>query len=276
VSGFRPRFFVDQDGLQPTPDGYLSPGAEVALSPGDSHHALRVLRLKHGDACEVVVGAAVYAASVSGTKEPLKALLTERLKGVAAGAAYRSQVGLVQALTRPALLDEVLEKGTEVGTSFFILVPADDSIRMPEGSRASRLERWRRIVVQAAKQSKHLGVPTVEWANSLQEALEMVSARSALSLFLEPGSKVTLRESLERMLTAKSTPGTPPATAMAAPSGLARVALWIGPESGWSKRELERFAAADVEAVRLGQGVLRAETAGPVAVAATRLVIGDW
>jgi 16S rRNA (uracil1498-N3)-methyltransferase len=78
------------------------------------------------------------------------------------------------------------------------------------------------------------------------------------------------------MLMALATPGTPPATTLAAPSGLARVALWVGPESGWSKGELERFAAAGIGAVRLGQGVLRAETAGPVAVAATRLVIGDW
>jgi 16S rRNA (uracil1498-N3)-methyltransferase len=264
VSGFRPRFFIDQDVSASAPDGHLSPGTEVALSPADTHHALRVLRLKQGHACEVVVGAAVYAASVSSTKEPLKVVLAERLEGEAAGAAYRSQVGLVQALTRPALLDEVLEKGTEVGTSFFILVPADESIRMPEASRASRLERWRRIVVEAAKQSKHLGVPTVEWAASLQEALDMLSARSAPSLLLEPDAKVTLRDSLERLAAAQ------------APSGLTAVALWIGPESGWSKAELQRLAAADVEAVRLGQGVLRAETAGPVAVAATRFVIGDW
>jgi 16S rRNA (uracil1498-N3)-methyltransferase len=147
---------------------------------------------------------------------------------------------------------------------------------MPEGSRASRLERWRRIVVQAAKQSKHLGVPTVEWATSLQEALEMVSARSALSLLLEPDAKVTLRDSLERRATARPGSAASSATAFGATSGPPSIALWVGPESGWSKRELERFATADVEAVRLGQGVLRAETAGPVAVAATRLVIGDW
>jgi 16S rRNA (uracil1498-N3)-methyltransferase len=175
---------------------------------------------------------------------------------------------LVQAVTRPALLDEVLEKGTEVGTSFFMVVPADESTRIPQASVAGRLERWRRIVVEAAKQSKHLQVPTVEWAASLKEALDILRTRSTLCLLLEPSAKMALRERLE-----------PPAGAQAPPlaaGGTGALALCVGPESGWSERELESFSAAGIEAVRLGQGVLRAETAGPVAVAATRLVIGDW
>lgn len=264
MSGFRPRFFVPEDALPASQADALAPGTELTLSPADSYHALRVLRLTAGDACEVVVGAAVYAASVSGAKTPVRVTIDAQLQGQAAGAVYRSQVGLAQALTRPALLDEVLEKGTEVGTSFFVLVPAAESTRLPESAREGRLERWRRIVVEAAKQSKQLAVPTVELAASVRTASEELAARGAHSLVLEPSAQVSLREKLEQMRTAQI------------PSEAAPIALWIGPESGWSEAELGEFAASGMEAVKLGQGVLRAEAAGPVAVAVTRLLIGDW
>jgi 16S rRNA (uracil1498-N3)-methyltransferase len=264
VSGFRPRFFIAEDGLPSSQGDSLTPGTGLDLSDADSHHALRVLRLKAGDACEVVVGAAVYAASVSSAKAPVKVSVEARLEGPAAGAVYHSQVGLVQALTRPGLLDEILEKGTEVGASFFVLVPAAESTRLPEAARATRLDRWRRIVVEAAKQSKHLAVPTVVLAESFQAGLADMTARGALSLLLEPSARLTLRERLEQSIGE-------PALSRGSP-----VALWVGPESGWSEAELQQSVAAGIEGVKLGQGVLRAETAGPVAVAVTRLVMGDW
>jgi len=279
VSGFRPRFFVDggalapsqdDDGVPSAQDDSVSVGTELTLSAGDSHHALRVLRLQPGDACEVVVGAAVYAATVSGAKTPVTVKLNARLLGAAAGAAYRFQVGLVQALLRPMLLDQVLEKGTEVGASFFVLFPAAESARLPESARAGRLERWRRIVVEAAKQSKRLSVPTVRLADSLTAALEGLTAQGALSLVLDPDAPVSLRDRLEAQMGPGSLPGGGEAASVAC------LVLWVGPESGWSEAEREQFAAAGIEAARLGQSVLRAETAGPVAVAATRLVLRDW
>jgi 16S rRNA (uracil1498-N3)-methyltransferase len=274
VSGFRPRFFIDGEALLPAEGDSLMPGAEVTLSAGDSHHALRVLRLKAGASCEVVVGAAVYAASISSAKEPVRILVGPRVLGEAAGAVYRSQVGLVQALTRPALLDEVLEKGTEVGTSFFIVVPAAESTRLPESSRAGRLARWHRIVVEAAKQSKHLTVPTVELADSVGAVLEDLRARGVTSLLLEPSAQISIGEKLKQMVAANVVEDPRPLSNAGVP--VSAVALWVGPESGWSDIELEQFATAGVAAARLGQGVLRAETAGPVAVAATRLALGDW
>jgi 16S rRNA U1498 N3-methylase RsmE len=126
VSGFRPRFFAAQvedcsfceDSADPEAD--LS-GSELDLDAEDSRHALRVLRLGVGDECEIVTGAAVYAATVIAAAGPVRVRLIARLEGAAAGASYQIQVGVVQALARPAVMDYVLEKGTEVGASFFIL-----------------------------------------------------------------------------------------------------------------------------------------------------------
>ncbi len=250
MPGFRPRFFVDQDAAVPP--------AEVTLDPTDSHHAMHVLRMQVGDACEVVVGAAVYAASVSRAEAPVKVVLTGRLQGLEAGAAYRSQVGLVQLLSRPALFDQVLEKGTEVGAAFFVFVPAG-SARLSEQARASRSARWSRIVLEAAKQSKQTAVPEVEVMESVERALGWLRDRGIASLVLDPAAEYGLREMLER----RADPDAP-------------LALWVGPESGWSPTDREQFTVTGLGRARLGRGVLRTETAGPVAVAIARFVMGDW
>jgi 16S rRNA (uracil1498-N3)-methyltransferase len=299
VSGFRPRFFLGQEsstfsrGDRRTPDGDpggpglsasegAAVGAELTLGPEDSHHALRVLRLHVGDDCEVVAGAAVYAASVSRAADPVKVRLITRLEGATAGAVYRSQVGLVQALPRPALLDQVLEKGTEVGASFFVLVPSAGSPRRTEPGRSDRLARWHRIVLEAAKQSKQTMVPRLELLDSVEGAISHLAGGGVASLVLEPGAPMTLKERLagEVLPSAGAAPCAPEAVSAvpSAPEAVspAPLALWVGPESGWSDTELHQFAAAGMTAVGLGRSILKTETAGPVAVAVARLVTGDW
>jgi 16S rRNA (uracil1498-N3)-methyltransferase len=231
----------------------------LPLGLDDSYHALRVLRLGEGDECEVVVGAAVYAATITVLETPMRVRLTTRLEGAAAGAVYELQVGLVQALGRPAAVEHTLEKGTEVGASFFLLVQAAGSPRRGEASHDARLARWRRIVREAAKQSKQVMVPPVGVMDSVDAALRHLGPGGALSIVLDPGAPTGLREMLER-------PG----------PRSARVALWVGPEGGWAKAESDQFSAAGVDTARLGRSVLRTETAGPVAVAVARLALGDW
>jgi 16S rRNA (uracil1498-N3)-methyltransferase len=234
-------------------------GAEVFLSDGDSNHARRVLRLQIGDECEVVLGKAVYTASVNGVDERVRVVLTERLESPAAGALYHSRVGLVQFLNRAMLFDQVVEKGTEVGASFFIFVPVDGSPRTSIAASRRRLDRWRRIAIEAAKQSKQVVVPSVESMDSIEQALVSLESQAALSVMLDPAATASLEEKLGPSMRAGST-----------------IALWVGPESGWSPAQSECLKARGVEAGRLCKSVLRAETAGPVAVAVARLSIGDW
>ena len=185
---YLPRFFVESadpfEGRSPaagsapaTSEADLS-GKELTLDPEDSHHAVRVLRLGVGDPCEVVVlpagpgqAGAAYQAVATSTAGQVRVRLVAPLEGRQAGAAYAIPVGLVQGMTRPAATDYLLEKGTEVGASFFLLVPAAGSALRSGASRGPRLARWRRIVREAAKQSKQLAVPSVEVLGSIDEAL---------------------------------------------------------------------------------------------------------
>ncbi len=160
--------------------------------------------------------------------DPVHVRPIARLEGAAAGAVYRTQVGVVQALARPSVMDYVIEKGTEVGASFFLLVPAAGSARLPEEAKADRLVRWRRIAREAAKQSKQTAVPWVEVAESVGDGLARLGESGGLSVVLEPSALVDLPHVATGSIQAASLPPL--------------VSLWVGPEGGWTEAELGLFS----------------------------------
>jgi 16S rRNA (uracil1498-N3)-methyltransferase len=277
-------------------------GTVLTLDADDSHHALRVLRMKPGEECEVVVGAAVYAATVVGiAADPGKVAdarkvadagivagadngvlvrLEGLLEGHAAGADYRFRVGLVQAIARPSALDWSIEKSTEAGASFILLLQTAGSPRWTGRDSATRLARWSRIAREAAKQSKQPAVPRVEHAPSCAAALDRLRAWDVISFLLDPEAERTLNDVLGTTdPTSAIAPGRGPrlcGRSGVAPWGRGGIALWVGPESGWTGEERGRLLDCGLIAVRLGRGVLRTETAGPVATAVARLALGDW
>jgi 16S rRNA (uracil1498-N3)-methyltransferase len=265
--GFRARFFVQS---QP------SPGTDLALSAEDSHHAARVLRLRVGDRCEVVaLSGRAYEAVVAAIADSVRVTVGGELDMAEAGASYRIEVGIVQALARPSAVDLTVEKGTEVGASFFLLVQAHGSPRAEGKDLAGKLTRWRRIALEAAKQSKQTAVPRIEQVASVWEGLKQASEDGWASVVLEPGASATLAEIVPTLIGGEEPAGS--GERLVEPRAeSAKIALWIGPEGGWTPEELEAFATAGARAARLGRSVLRTETAGPVAVAVTRLALEDW
>lgn len=258
---FSPRFFITV-----APSAEQVPGVRVVLEPEDAHHALKVLRLRPGDHCEVVTPArAVYEAAVSSAAIPFEVTLLSAVASERAGPVYRSEVGLVQALARPAVMDHLVEKGTEVGVDFFLVVPSAASPRHLAVGRQQRLERWKRIAREAAKQSKQTRVPQVEWRSSVEEVLTILRERQATAVVLDPRATRSLARLVGEAAASHTSAG-----------GGASFALLIGPEGGWTEAESARFEEAGLARARLGRSILRTETAGPVAAAVTRLALDDW
>jgi 16S rRNA (uracil1498-N3)-methyltransferase len=105
---------------------------------------------------------------------------------------------------------------------------------------AKRVERWRRIVREAAQQSRRSDVPEMDDPVALKAALGMVSAEKKL-LLAETEQENSLKAALV--------------------DDVVSVALAIGPEGGWTAEEMELFRAGGWKAVTLGPRILRAETA---------------
>lgn len=131
-----------------------------------------------------------------------------------------------------ASLDVVLSRCTEIGASAFHIVQADRSV-----ARGARHDRWQTIVREAAMLAGRLRVPVIAGPSPLAEVLR------------EQPNPVMLVPGAQTQLSAMSRDG--------------EVTLLIGPEGGWTEREL---AMAPVHA-SLGPRNLRADTAAVVAAA---------
>ncbi len=146
---------------------------------------------------------------------------------------------LAQALPKPDKLDAVVRMGTEVGVAEFVVFPSERSLAKWEGPKLEdRLRRLRTIATEAAEQCFRTLVPAVRWASGLDAVLEALPNAVVLSEV----------EGVGRHL-----------CELAPPS-----AIVIGPEGGWSPREVERIGD---RAATLGPRVLRVDTAAAVAAA---------
>ncbi|MBL8939583.1 MAG: 16S rRNA (uracil(1498)-N(3))-methyltransferase [Archangium sp.] len=214
------------------------------------HHLAVVLRVKAGDAIEVFDGhGQAFDAKVVDVKE---SALTMEL-GVARARPEPRRVTIVQGLPKADKLELVLQKGTELGASAFLPAAARRSIVKLEGKEEKKLERWRRIVEEAARQCGRADVPDVLPPCSLDE----------LSL---PGTAVLVLDEAEKAL--------PLSRALETLAADQPIALVIGPEGGLDRAEVAALVAAGAQAVTLGKNVLRTETAALAALAVIRHLEG--
>ncbi len=137
-----------------------------------------------------------------------------------------------------------IEKATELGAARITPVIARRTEKHLAQAAAKRVERWRRIVREAAQQSRRSDVPEVDDPVMLRAALGMVSAEKKL-LLAETEQENSLWGELAGQRVGES----------------ASVALAVGPEGGWTAEEMALFNESGWTHVTLGARILRAETA---------------
>jgi 16S rRNA (uracil1498-N3)-methyltransferase len=157
-------------------------------------------------------------------------------------------ITLLQAGSRPERIEWVLQKGTEVGIVAFRWI---ETARVEvEAPSPAKLDRWRRILVEAAKQSGRRVVPSFD-----------VEPRWPRP----PGAEAALL----------LTPSADPIAAALGSRRAAAVEIAVGPEGGFEAAETAALAAFGWVPAGLGPRILRTETAGPLAAALVLHVWGD-
>lgn len=232
-------------------DAPLSIGARVALPEDVATHLVRVLRLGAGDACVLFNGDGndYGARIVSADRKSVEAEVGSALE---ARNESPLRIVLVQGIARGEKMDLILQKATELGVAGIVPVHSERSEVRLQGERAQkRLRHWRSVVVSACEQSGRACVPEVAAPSALADALADLPATR---LLLDPEA-------------AQSLPSTVDGGACA---------LAIGPEGGWSPRDVATLAAAGFVGARLGPRILRTETAGLAAIAALQVRAGDF
>jgi len=231
----RRRFFVPQEAIR---DG-------IADLPSDQVHHLRdVLRIGSGEVVEIFDGTGHgYVGQVQLTDLGVSIRDLQTIDS----RPPRVRLILAAALIKSAKFEWILQKATELGVQEIVpLRTRLSDIEISDSKIAFRLERWDRIVKEAAKQCRRLDTPRIHAPKSFRDFMEATHPPSCARIFLNEKASDLWHP-------------TPEALAE-------QVVLCVGPEGGWETSEVEHARIAGFEIFSLGPWTLRAETAAIAAV----------
>jgi 16S rRNA (uracil1498-N3)-methyltransferase len=219
-------------------------GDRAALTGAHADHLARVLRARVGQEFDVVAKGVLRRARISTIGDTrVEFDLGEEIPAEAAPV----QLTLFLAIFKFDRMEWAIEKCTELGVSRIVPVIARRTESHLASASHKRVERWRRIALQASEQSRRTSPPEIS---------ESIKLRDALSI---PGTlKLLLSEAEDRFELRDIQL-----------AGDGEVLLAIGPEGGWAGDELELFQKAGWVSASLGPTILRAETAAIAATAIT-------
>lgn len=222
----------------------ISPRIEIEGPP--ARHLVRVLRVRPGDRLVVFDGAGQEADGVVEEAD-------DRRLVVSAGAArpatsepdlaIHCHAALVKHADR---FTEMVRALVELGAASITPLHSERSLTGPVSQ--SKLERWRRVAAEAARQSGRGVVPAIRPVKAVSD---LVLVDAAVGVVADPG-------------------GPPPTVG----PGAREVLLVTGPEGGFTAEEVERLCARGFRRAGLGPRVLRTDTAAVALLAAFTAVRG--
>jgi 16S rRNA (uracil1498-N3)-methyltransferase len=232
----------------------LGIGRSFTLGGAEGRHAGTVRRIRAGEWIDVADGAGVVATCevIAASKDALQL----RISALSYSPLPAVRLTLVQALAKGGRDEQAIETATEVGVDCVVPWQASRSVVRWDGERGERARRrWESVSREATKQSRRLHIPAVEPARTTA-GLSARLADASLALVLHESAKQ-------------------PLTKLAVPSS-GEIIVVAGPEGGITDDEIAELTSAGGIAVRLGPEVLRASTAGPVALAYLVARLGRW
>lgn len=231
---------------------------EMTISGVDARHISKVLRMQPGAQVQIVSddGVSALAEIVAIDSEQVTVRCIEKLSE---SHEPRVRLILAQGLAKGEKMDFIIQKAVEMGAYSVVPVAMEHSVVRLDGPKADKkVERWQKIAESAAKQSKRDIIPQIQPVQSMAKMLENNDCSTKIIAY-ECEDRLSLKTALRK----------------AEEKGITDLLLIIGPEGGISEHELELAKNAGAMAVSLGKRILRAETAGLVAISAIFYETGD-
>lgn len=212
---------------------------QILLTTEQDRYLSRVLRLQSGDRFIAMDGLGTWwLAALQGAQN---AQIIERLE---VHTELPVIITLMAALPKGNGFDEVVRCCTELGVTSIVPIISDRTLLHPS---PQKLERWRRIALEAAEQSERAIVPTISAPVTFIEGISAITATYRY-ICVARGSSMHLKTAISLV---------PPAS---------EIAIAIGPEGGWTTAEIAKATAIKFQSVSLGKRILRAVTAPIVAL----------
>ena len=226
--------------------------SSASLTGAQAEHLARVLRAQPGSQADIVAGGRVFLGSIASVSHD--EVRFDLLEEIAAERAL--PLTLVLAIFKYDRLEWAIEKATELGVATIVPVIARRTEKHLAQSADKRVERWRRLAHEAAKQSRRADVPVIEDPTPLPARLKLANLSAVHILLAEDERGTTLSQRIQAALADSNTQ-----------CDLPEFHLAVGPEGGWAAEELALFANSGWMAASLGPRILRAETAAIAALA---------
>lgn len=230
------RFFVPVENVS---DG------EILITGDDVNHIKNVLRMKPGEKVVVSCGRGTdYFCVIKGIEKENICLIVEKEEQTAAELPV--QITLFQALPKKDKMELVIQKAVELGAAQIVPVMTKRCVvRLDAKKGEKKQSRWQTIAEAAAKQSGR-GLlprihPVVDFAGALELAKDMDTVLIPYELCEDMGASVRAME--------QATEGN-------------SIGIFIGPEGGFERSEVEQAVSQGAIPISLGRRILRTETAG--------------
>lgn len=226
--------------------------AESFLDPIESNHLSRVLRAQKGTPVELFDGCGTLA---EGIVEHLGKKQTRiRVQKITqTPPPETARIILAVSFAKGQRFDWLVEKCTELGVDHIAAVQFERTVKR---GKDTALERYRKITISAAKQSKRLFLPMITGPDKLPVTLDSLTAQYPQALLLYGDPKAA------------------PLFNLSTPKNGRDYIVAIGPEGGLTDNETDLLAANNASAVKINANILRIETAAVAfcaALAASRL-----
>jgi 16S rRNA (uracil1498-N3)-methyltransferase len=227
--------------------------ATATIDGAQAEHLARVLRAQPGMEADVVAGGHVFHAEVAavtlaGEQSEVRFNLIAELEADPA-----LPVTLAIAIYKFDHMEWAIEKATELGVAAIAPMIARRTEKHLALAAEKRVERWRRIAHESAKQSRRSDVPAIYDPAPLEARVKAASDATRIVL-AEQERTTSLRHAMEEVLAASG-------------EKMPVLEFALGPEGGWAPAEEALFDASGWRAVSLGPRILRAETAAVAALA---------
>ncbi len=218
-------------------------------SSDDVHHIKNVMRLEPDDNIIINFNNGAFIAVLIAVDKAVEVETTEQLN---IQTELPVRVTIAGGLLKNDKYEWMIQKATELGAAHFIAFISDRTIvKVDQKKMDKRLERFNKIVKEAAEQSYRLTIPTVSFQRDSQSLAKQLAEYDAVLIAYEEEAKSGGMQLFHQALN-NLAPG-------------ANVLIIFGPEGGLSPSEVEQFGG---DVIGLGPRILRAETAPLYALSA--------
>jgi len=225
----------------------------IPLSESQAHHLRDVLRLASGQVVQAFDDAGNTAQAQIVEISPRG--VSVRIETID-GPAGNFHLAVASAVPKAARADWMIEKLSELGVWRFIPLASERSVVLPRGP--AKIQRWRRLAAESAKQSRRPGVMEIQPLTPLPDLLAARPVGQPWWHLSTDAAAPPLTQRLRNL----------------GPS----LTLLIGPEGGWSRQELAWFIRLDIPPAHMTDTILRIETAAiaAAAIVATAAAASAW